>query len=304
VPRDRFEIESFHHPSPNKSNVITSEGGHFLSENVAAFDAPFFNLTASEALAMDPQQRLLLEVSYEAFENAGLLTEELAGSNTGCFVGCFTKDYSDMIVRDSETSPQYAATGTSASILSNRISWFYDLKGPSLTLDTACSSSLVGVHLACQSLQLRETNMAIVGGSNLILNPDLSMWLSNLHMLAPDGLSKAFDSRADGYGRGEGIASIVLKPLVDAIRDGNPVRAVIRGTGVNQDGRTPGITLPNSQAQEDLIRSTYARAGLDLTQTRYFEAHVLTWSSFFPRELLMISRALEPLLEILWRRRP
>jgi acyl transferase domain-containing protein len=223
---------------------------------------------------MDPQQRLLLEVSYEAFENAGLPIEKLAGSDTGCFVGCFTKDYSEMIVRDSETSPMYAATGTSASILSNRISWFYDLKGPSLTLDTACSSSLVGVHLACQSLHSGESRMTVVGGSNLMLSPDLNMWLSNLHMLAPDGLSKAFDDRADGYGRGEGVAAIILKPLTEAIRDRNTIRAVIRGTGVNQDGKTPGITLPNSQAQEDLIRSTYGRAGLNFQATQYFEAHV------------------------------
>ncbi len=282
VPNDRFLVEAFHDPNSSKPNTIASEGGHFLSQNVAAFDAPFFNITASEARAMDPQQRHLLEVSYEAFENAGLPLEELAGSNTGCFVGCFTKDYSDMIVHDPETSPRYSATRTSASILSNRISWFYNLKGPSMTLDTACSSSLVGVHLACQSLQLGESDMAIVGGSNLILSPDLSMWLSNLNMLARDGLSKAFDSRANGYGRGEGIASLVLKPLANAIRDGNTIRAIIRGTGVNQDGRTPGITLPNRQAQEELIRSTYARAGLDVAQTPYVEAHVRT---HFPLDL-------------------
>ncbi len=274
VPKSRYNIEAFHDPTSRKPNTITSSGGHFLSQNVAAFDAPFFNLSASEARAMDPQQRILLEVSYEAFENAGLPLEDIAGSKTGCFVGCFTKDYSDMIARDSESSPQYAATGTSASMLSNRLSWFYNLKGPSITLDTACSSSLVAVHLACQSLQLGETDTAIVGGSNLIINPDLSMWLSNLHMLAPDGLSKAFDSRANGYGRVEGIAMIVRKPLSTAIRDGNLIRAIIRGSGVNQDGRTPGITLPNSHAQEELIRTTYAQAGLDMTQTKYVEAHV------------------------------
>lgn len=273
VPRDRYNIDAFHDPTTKRQGTITAPGAHFLSEDVSAFDAPFFSLTANEARAMDPQQRLLLEVSYEAFENAGLPIENLPGSATGCFVGCFTKDYAEMMARDPENVPQYNATGTSAAILSNRLSWFYDLRGPSLTLDTACSSTLVALHLACQSLQTGETKLAVVGGTNIILNPDLSMALSNLHMLAKDGLSKAFDERANGYGRGEGIATVILKPLSAAIKDGDCVRAIIRGTGVNQDGKTPGITLPSSQAQEALIRSTYLRAGLDFADTSYFEAH-------------------------------
>ena len=253
---------------------MTPRGGHFLKENVAAWDAPFFSITPTEAKAMDPQQRILLEVTYESFENAGLKMEEMAGSNTSCFVGCFTRDYTEMILRDPETSPMYCATGTGFSHISNKISWFYDLKGPSLTLDTACSSSLVGLHLACQSLRTSETEMAIVAGTNLMLSPDLNMWMSNLHFLSKDGISKSFDAKGNGYGRGEGFAAIILKPLRNALKDHDNIRAIIRGTGVNQDGHTPGITLPSSEAQADLIRSTYRSASLSLANTGYFEAHV------------------------------
>lgn len=230
---------------------------------------------------MDPQQRFMLEVAYEGFENAGLPIESLVGSDTSCYVGCFTKDYAEMVVRDAEVAPMYSATGTGYSLISNRLSWFYDLRGPSMTLDSACSSSLVGLHLACQSLRSGESKMAICGGSNLLLSPDLTMWMSNLNFLSPDGLSKSFDASANGYSRGEGFATLILKPLHDAIQDGNTIRAVIRGTGVNQDGRTPGITLPRSEAQSQLIRSTYNAAGLDLSRTRYFEAHVSARAKLF-----------------------
>ena len=223
---------------------------------------------------MDPTARMLLEVTYEALENAGLPIENLIGSDTSCYVGCFTRDYHEMLMRDAETSPMYAGTGTGFSLLSNRISWFYDLRGPSMTLDTACSSSLVGMHLACQGLHSKESKIAVVCGANLILSPDLGMWLSNLRMTSVDGLSRSFADEVTGYGRGEGIATVILKPLADALKDGDAVRAVIRGTGVNQDGHTTGITLPNSEAQADLISGTYRAAGLDFSQTSYFEAHV------------------------------
>lgn len=223
---------------------------------------------------MDPTARMLLEVAYEALENAGLPIETLAGSDTSCYVGCFTRDFHEMLMRDAETAPMYAGTGTGFSLLSNRISWFYDFHGPSLTLDTACSSSLVGLHLACQGIRSGESKVAVVSGANLILGPDLALWLSNLHMLSPSGISKSFSEDADGYGRGEGIATVILKSHADAIRDGDTIRAVIRGSGVNQDGHTSGITLPSSDAQANLIKSTYLSAGLDYSQTPYFEAHV------------------------------
>ncbi|GAB1312343.1 Polyketide synthase [Madurella fahalii] len=273
APESRYNADAFHHAAGEKLNTLSALGGHFLEEDVAAFDAPFFSITAQEATAMDPTARMLLEVTYEALENAGLPIENIAGSDTSCYVGCFTRDYHEMLMRDAETAPMYAGTGTGFSLLSNRVSWFYDLRGPSMTLDTACSSSLVGLHLACQGLRNGESKVALVSGANLILSPDLGMWLSNLRMTSTDGLSRSFADAVTGYGRGEGIATLVLKPMHDALRDGDPIRAVIRGTGVNQDGHTTGITVPNRDAQGDLIRSTYRSAGLDVSQTPYFEAH-------------------------------
>lgn len=223
---------------------------------------------------MDPTARMLLEVTYEGLENAGLPVESLTGSDTSCFVGCFTRDWHEMLMRDAESAPMYSVTGTGFSLLANRISWFFDFRGPSMTLDTACSASLVGVHLACQGLRSGESKVAVVCGANLLLSPDLGLWLSNLHMTSNDGLSRSFAEGVTGYGRGEGIASVILKPLSDAVRDGDTIRSVIRGIGVNQDGHTAGITLPNSDAQRDLIKSTYKAAGLDFADTGYFEAHV------------------------------
>lgn len=223
---------------------------------------------------MDPQQRLMLEVAYEAFENAGLPLEAIAGTNTACHVGNFATDYREMIFRDPESAPLHSVSGTGSELISNRLSWFFDLRGPSFTLNTACSSSLVALHQGCQSLRTGESNMALVGGSNLLLNPDMFLALSNQQFLAKDGLSKAFDAKGDGYGRGEGFAAIILKRIDDAIRDKDPIRAIIRSTGVNQDGKTKAIMVPNAEAQEELIRSTYRSAGIDFKHTHYFEAHV------------------------------
>lgn len=291
MPRDRYNAKAFHHEG-DKLNTLSSVGGHFLEEDVSAFDAPFFNITANEAKAMDPTARMLLEVTYEALENAGVPVDDLVGSDTSCYVGCFTRDFHEMLMRDTETSPMYAGTGTGFSLLSNRISWFYDLRGPSLTLDTACSSSLVGLHLACQGLRSGESKIAIVSGANLILSPDLAIFLSNLHMLSREGLSRSFADGTSGYGRGEGIATVILKPLKDAIRDQDNIRAVIRGTGVNQDGHTTGITLPNSDAQAELIKSTYRAAGLEFSDTGYFEAHGTGTAAGDPLELGAVANTL------------
>lgn len=224
-------------------------------------------------MAMDPMQRLLLEVTYEAFENSGLPLSKVSGSKTSCYVGCFTKDYEEMQRRDMELAPKYQSTGASQTMLSNRLSYFFNLKGPSVSLDTACSSGLVAVHLACQSLQTGESTMAVAGGSNLILSPDIQIEMCDMHFLSPDSISHAFDARANGYARGEGVGAIILKPLDLALRDNDPIRAVIRGTAASSDGRTPGITMPSKDAQIDLIRSAYLSAGLDVDDTGYFEAH-------------------------------
>lgn len=223
---------------------------------------------------MDPQARIMLEIAYEAFENAGLAFNRIMGTDTSCFVGNFTTDYREMLLRDPDFAPLYTLSGSGQETISNRISWFYDLQGASVTLGTACSSSLVALHLACESIRTGDSNMSLVGGSNLLLNPDMFMMLSNMQFLAQDGKCKSFDAKGDGYGRGEGFAAIILKQVDQAVRDGDPIRAIIRGTGVNQNGKSKGITNPSGVAQAKLIRSTYLQAGLDFKNTRYVEAHV------------------------------
>ena len=192
-------------------------------------------MTATEAAATDPQQRLLLEVSYESLENAGLSLSAVAGSDMACFVGSFSSEYGDISSRDLNTRPVYAATGEGTALLSNRLSWFYDLRGPSATLDTGCSASLVALHLACDGIRSTKnrTRTALVGGSALMLSPFTMTGVSAMHFLSPDSRCYSFDERANGYGRGEGIGVLVLKHVEDAIRDGDTIRAVIRGTAVN-----------------------------------------------------------------------
>ncbi|CAO2658326.1 Nn.00g060490.m01.CDS01 [Neocucurbitaria sp. VM-36] len=273
VPSDRYNVDAFYHPDGDRYGTSNNRAGHFLTEDISLFDAPFFSISPAEAMAMDPMQRLLLEVTYEALENSGTPLSKVSGSKTSCFVGCFTKDYEEMQRRDMELAPKYQSTGASQTMLSNRLSYFFDLKGPSVTLDTACSSGLVAVHLACQSLRTGESSMAVVGGSNLILSPDIQIEMSDMHFLSPDSISYAFDDRANGYARGEGVGTVILKPLDLALRDNDPIRAVIRGTAASSDGRTPGITMPSKDAQIDLIQSAYRAAGCDVSETGYFEAH-------------------------------
>jgi acyl transferase domain-containing protein len=201
--------------------------------------------------------------------------DAVMGSDTAVFMGTFFQDYTDMLLRDPDSLPLYHSTsnGQSRAMISNRISYIYDLKGPSVTIDTACSSSLVALHLACQSIRTGEAKQAVVGGANLILGPEVMMSMSMLRFLSPDGRSYSFDSRANGYARGEGVGCLVVKPLADALRDGDAIRAVLRNTGANQDGKTSGITLPSRDAQEQLIRRVYSQAQLDSLETGYVEAH-------------------------------
>ncbi|KAL9012268.1 MAG: hypothetical protein Q9173_002960 [Seirophora scorigena] len=254
IPKDRFNWKSFF-----------DENGkaHFVAEDIAAFDAQFFSITPNEAACMDPQQRWLLETAYRAFENAGVSLEQAAGSKTSVHIGSFNNDYSLLLQKDLTTPKRYFATGTEAGMLANRLSWFFDLKGPSMQVDTACSSSLNALHLACQNMRCGEADMGLVGGCNLFFNPESMCAMSDMTFLSPDGISYAFDHRANGYSRGEGLGLVVIKLLSRAIEDGDTIRAVIRATGANQDGRTPGITQPNAEAQMALIRDTYRSAGLD-----------------------------------------
>ena len=224
-------------------------------------------------MAMDPQQRLLLELVYEATESAGIPIADLSETDTSCFVGCLNVDYKEMQHKDDELLPKYHASGTGRAMMSNRLSFFFDLKGPSVTLDTACSTGLVGVHLACQSLRTGESKMAIVAASNVILDPGTYITGSRMQFFSPDSTCFAFDERANGYARGEGVAALILKPLDEALNNNDSIRAIIRGSGVNCDGKTAGITFPSQQAQAALIRKTYEQAGCNLSSTGYFEAH-------------------------------
>ncbi|KAJ5273172.1 polyketide synthase [Penicillium angulare] len=269
---ERWNPDAFHFPQ-KKLNTSLPRGAHFLKQDVAAFDANFFNISKAEAEAMDPQQRMVMETTVEAMDQGGLPASKLSGTQTGVWMANFTSDYREMLYRDPESAPMYTLAGASNTSTSNRISYFFNFKGPSFTLNTACSSSLVATHLACQSLSLGETSTAIVGGTSLLLNPDLFMFLSNQNFLAADGRCKAFDESGDGYGRGEGAAVVILKRIDDAIADGDPIRAVIRGSSVNQDGRTKGMTLPSADAQVQLIQTAYKNAGVSMSETRYVEAH-------------------------------
>ncbi len=270
-PADRLNIEAFYHPK--KRNALPVRGGHFIKDNLGAFDADFFSITPYEAAAMDPAQRILLETTFRAIENAGIRLEELRGSNTSVHTGCFTTDYLLQLLKDAEQLPTYAAVGATLSMLANRISWFFNLTGPSVNLDSACSSSAMAIDQACQLLRSGECSMGIVAGCNLTFDPDYTKVLTNMQFLSPDSRCFAFDHRANGYSRGEGVGVVVLKLISDALRDNDTVRAVIRSSGSNQDGRTPGITQPNNKAQARLIRDTYRKAGLTMRHTRFFEAH-------------------------------
>ncbi|KAI0429432.1 hypothetical protein F5Y09DRAFT_342635 [Xylaria sp. FL1042] len=272
-PASRINGNAFHTAELEQRNKLYSKGGYFINDDPGTFDAPFFSITAGEAASMDPMQRWTLETAYRAFENAGVAMKTLKGSRTAVFSASMTDDYSRIVSKDPEAASRMAITGTFSSILPNRVSWFFDLVGPSVHVDTACSSSLVAVDLACQSLASGDASMALVTGSNLILGPDGFFLLSNLNFLSPDSKSYSFDHRANGYARGEGVIALVLKPLREAVANGDMIRAVIRSTGTNQDGRTPSLTQPSPEAQEDLIRRVYKKANLSFDFTRYVEAH-------------------------------
>ncbi|KAK3358219.1 hypothetical protein B0T25DRAFT_477401 [Lasiosphaeria hispida] len=292
VPKDRFNIDAFYHPHGERQGSMNCRGGHFLKQDLAVFDAPFFNISPKEAHALDPQQRMALETAFESLENAGMSLQDVAGSAMGCYMSSFTRDYSMMRGHDSDDVPMYESNGDSSSMLANRVSWFFDIKGPSISVDTACSSSLVGLHLACQSIRAGETHSALVGATNLMITPHVGSALSAQHFLSPDSKSQAFDIKANGYARGEGAVTFVIKSLAKALRDGNVIRAVIRGTAVNQDGRTPGVTLPSATAQQALIKSAYAMAGLDPGDTDYFEAHGTGTAAGDPVETSAIAETL------------
>jgi len=274
IPPERWDVDALYDPDPEKPGRIATRNGGFLS-SVDQFDPAFFSIAPREAQGMDPQQRLLLEVCFEALEHAGAASDRLDGSPTGVFMGVCNSDYTYLQLRagDPTLLDAHFTSGIAHSIVTGRLSYLLGLQGPSLTIDTACSSSLVAVHLACQSLRAGESRMALAGGVNLILSPDMYVALSRARMLAPDGRCKTFDASADGFARGEGCGVVVLKRLSDAQADGDRVLAVIRGSAVNQDGASSSLTAPNGTAQEAVIRAALDRAGLTPNDVGYVEAH-------------------------------
>ncbi|MGW1406021.1 type I polyketide synthase [Streptomyces sp. NPDC002403] len=272
MPQDRWGI--YRDLGPEHGAVVRRSDvpGGFIRD-IEGFDSAFFGLTPREAELMDPQQRLLLEVVWEALEDAGIPPQSLGGGDTGVFVGIGSDDYGRRLLEDLPAIEAWTGIGSAMCAAANRISYALDLHGPSMAVDTACSASLVATHLACQSLRARESGIALVGGVNLIISPGLSATLESAGATAPDGRCKPFDASANGYGRGEGGAVLVLKRLADAQRDGDRVLAVVRGSHISQDGRTNGIMAPSGTAQQRLLEETLRRTGVTAASVDYVEAH-------------------------------
>ncbi|MEV7044742.1 SDR family NAD(P)-dependent oxidoreductase [Amycolatopsis sp. NPDC051061] len=294
VPADRWRVtDYFDEDRATPGRMFVRQGG-FLQFSVDTFDAGFFGIAPREAAAMDPQQRLLLEVTWESLEDAGIPPSSTAGAKVGVFVGGFTFDAAVLQLDESNRHLVSAATptGVSMTMLAARLSYVFDWRGPSFTLDTACSSSLVAIHQASNALALGDCELAVAGGVNVMMNPTTSILMSKGQFLSPDARCKSFDHRANGYARGEGAGVLVLKPLSAAVRDGDRVHAVIRGTAVNQDGHTPGITVPRVESQRELIQRACRVGGVAPASVGYFEAHGTGTAVGDPVEATAIGEAL------------
>ncbi|AFZ35459.1 6-deoxyerythronolide-B synthase [Stanieria cyanosphaera PCC 7437] len=267
VPPQHWQIDSYY------PKQICSRKGGFVP-NLKEFDAQFFRIAPREAISLDPQQRLLLEVSWEALENAAIAPDSLSGSATGVFIGICSIDYwHQLLSRNNTEIDAYLTTGNTHSVAAGRLSYTLGLTGPAIAVDTACSSSLVAVHLACQSLRNRECDLALAGGVNRLISPEISINFSQAKMLSPTGFCHSFDAKADGFVRSEGCGVIVLKRLSDAISSGDQILAVISGSAVNQDGRTSGLTAPNGLSQQAVIRQALAKSQIEPSQIDYLETH-------------------------------
>lgn len=273
IPSSRWDVDAYYDPDPDVPGKMYSRWGAFL-KNIETFDPGFFGIAPREALSLDPQQRLLLEVTWEALERAGQTSEKLAGTRTGVFVGMMNNEYFQHIKQSGFSNiDAYYGTGNVPSSASGRLSYILGLHGPSMTIDTACSTSLVTTHLACQSLRQGECDLALSSGVNLILLPDVNIYMCKAKTISPDGRCKTFDASANGYVRGEGCGVVVLKRLSDALADGDNILALIRGSAVNHDGRSGGFTVPSGSAQQELVGEALARAGVKPSEVSYVEAH-------------------------------
>src|ERR1700689_5178419 len=253
IPRERWDAAAYYASDPDAPGRMATRWGGVLND-ITGLAAPFFGISRREAESMDPQQRMLLEVCWEALEHAGYSPRKAAGGSVGVFAGI-------------------TATGSGNCIAAGRISYVFGLQGPNIAVDTACSSSLTAVHLACQSLRSEECRIALAAGVNALLAPELFIALTKAHALAQDGRCKTFDARADGSARAEGCGVVVLKRLSNALADGDRILALIRGSALNQDGRSSGMTAPNGAAQEAVIRQALTNAGIAPDAVDYVEAH-------------------------------
>jgi phthiocerol/phenolphthiocerol synthesis type-I polyketide synthase D len=272
VPADRWDAEAYYDTDPMAPGKMPTKWGAYLSD-VTGFDADFFGISPREAIAMDPQQRVALEVAWEALENAGLAPDRLSEIRAAVILGVYYNEYQSIAGNNPNTIDAYSATGNAHSVTVGRIAYLLGLRGPAVAVDTACSSSLVSVHLACQSLRMRESDLALAGGVNLSLRPETQLALGKWGMLSPRGKCNAFDAQADGFVRGEGAGVIVLRRLTDAVRDGDRVLAVVRGSAVNQDGRSNGLTAPNAPAQRDVITRALRSADVAAGSVNFVETH-------------------------------
>jgi acyl transferase domain-containing protein/SAM-dependent methyltransferase len=295
VPSDRWDGPALFTTDPDEPRRMNSRWGGFLG-GVDRFDAAFFGISPREASLMDPQQRLLLETAWEALEAGGQVTDRLAGSATGVFIGAHSQssDYYLLQLAQSSGMEGHASTGSAHSILANRISYAFDLRGPSMCIDTACSSSLVAIHAACQSLRTGESDLAFAGGVNLMLLPPASLAFAKLGILSSTGRCRTFDAAADGIVRGEGCGLVLLKRLPDALRDGDPVLAVIRGSAVNQDGASNGLTAPNGPSQEAVVRRALETAGIAPERVGLVETHGTGTALGDPIEVEALARVIGP----------
>lgn len=272
TPPDRYDAEAMYSPEPELGKVIAKRSGYL--EGAFDFDAPFFGMTRAQASYLDPQQRLLLMAAYEALADAGLTREAVGGTRTGVYVGNMNLDFWDVIARRGPEAITPSVVYNLRSVLSGRLAYEFDLRGPSVTVDTACSSSLSALHLACLSLRAGETEAAVVAGVNLKLNAEEDLLLSQARMLARDGRCKFGDARADGFAPSDGAAVVVLKPLSKALADGDPVRALVLGGNMSNDGRASGSLLaPSAETHAQMLRWAYEDAGVEAADVDFIEAH-------------------------------
>jgi myxalamid-type polyketide synthase MxaE and MxaD len=293
APKSRWDVQAVYDADPAAPGKMSSRKGGFVP-HLEEFDAAFFGITPREAPYVDPRQRLMLEIAWEALEDAGIPPCSLAGSETGVFIATLTSDYSDILMRDLRRAEAFSGSGTANCVVANRISYFLDLHGPSITLDTACSGSLVALHMACESLRGGECSLALAGGVSVNLLARSNVFFTKAGALSPDGRCNTFDERANGIVRSDGAGMVALKLLPEALAAGDPIVAVIRGSAINHDGRSNGIMAPNGEAQKAVLREAYRHAGVSPAEVQYVEAHGTGTRLGDPIEVRALGEVLAP----------